>query len=82
MKDAEIMCHRLQETKEPDVLSAGEVPDRVLGQEKDILMTGKLAKSEPQLCVDQRGISVYSLILIIDFITIPWLHKLLTSRKA
>lgn len=67
MKDTEIMCHRLQETKEPDVLSAGEVPVRVLGQEKDILMTGKLVKSEPQLCVDQKGISIHFLILIIDF---------------
>lgn len=33
-----------------DAVSSGEVLDRVLGQEKDILMRGKLVKSEPQLC--------------------------------
>lgn len=33
-----------------DAVSAGEVLNRVLGQEKDILMRGKLVKSEPQLC--------------------------------
>lgn len=66
-KITEIMCHRLQETMETDTVSASEVLDQVLGQEKDILMTGKLVKSEPQLCVDHKCISVQFLILVIDF---------------
>ena len=33
-----------------NAVNADEVLDRVLGQEKDILMRGKLVKSEPQLC--------------------------------
>ena len=50
MKDLEIMCHRLEETKEIDELSASEVLDRTFGQEKDISRRGKLVKFEPQLC--------------------------------